>query len=85
MGCYGTGFIINAKMWKCFLSFKPLSDRLCKLRLRGKFRNTTLISTYAPTEDSPDATKDEFYDQLSQEWEKVCKYCIVILYIIRGF
>jgi exonuclease III len=32
-GRYGTGFIINAKMRKSILSFKPLSDRLCKLRL----------------------------------------------------
>ena len=66
-------------MRKSFLSFEPLSDRLCKLRLRGHFRNITLISTYAPTEDSPDATKDEYYDQLSQECEKACKYDILIL------
>jgi len=32
-GRYGTGFIIHAKMRKSFLSFEPLSDRLCKLRL----------------------------------------------------
>jgi len=49
------------------------------LRLRGKFRNITLISTYAPTKDSPDTIKDEFYDQLSQEYEKACKYDILIL------
>jgi exonuclease III len=64
-GRYGTGFIINAKMRKSFLSFEPLSDRLCKLRLRGKFRNITLISVHAPTEDSPDVIKDDFYDQLT--------------------
>jgi hypothetical protein len=47
--------------------------------------NTTLTSTYAPTEDSPDTIKDEFYDQLSQECKKASKYYIIILYIIRGF
>jgi exonuclease III len=78
-GCYGTGFIINAKMRESFLSFEPLSDRLCKLRLRGKFRYITLISTCAPMEDSLNAIKDEFYDQLSQECEKACKYDILIL------
>ena len=52
---------------------------LCKLRLRGKFRNINLVSTYAPIEDSPDATKDEFYDKLSQESEKTRKYDILIL------
>jgi hypothetical protein len=49
------------------------------LRIRGKLRNITLISTCAPTEDSPDAIKDEFYDQLSQECEKACKYGILIV------
>jgi hypothetical protein len=49
------------------------------LRLRGKFRNITLLSTYAPIEDSPDAMKDKFYDRLSQECEKARKYDILIL------
>ena len=65
-GGYGTGFIINAKMRKSFVPFEPHSDRLCKLRLRGKYSNITLISTYAQTEDSSDAIKDEFYDPLSK-------------------
>jgi endonuclease/exonuclease/phosphatase family metal-dependent hydrolase len=76
---YRKGFIINAKMKKSFLSFEPLSDRLCKLRLRGEFRNISLISTFVPTEDSPGAKMDEFYDQLSQECEKARKYDILIL------
>jgi exonuclease III len=78
-GRYGAGFIINAKLRRSLLSFEPLSDSLCKLRIRGKFRNITLISTYAPTKGSPDAIKDEFYDQLSQECEKARKYDILIL------
>jgi hypothetical protein len=76
---YGTGFIINAKMRRSLLSLEPISDRLCKFRLREKCRNITPISTYAPTEDSPDAIKDEFYDQLSQESEKARKYGILVL------
>jgi nitrogen regulatory protein PII len=32
-GSYETGFIINAKIRICFLSFEPISDRMCKLRL----------------------------------------------------
>ena len=66
-------------MRKSFLSFEPLSDRLCKLRLWGKFRNITLIPICAPTEDSPDAIKDEFVNQLSHECEKAHKYDILIL------
>ena len=75
----GTGFIINAKMRKSFLSFEPLSERLCKLRLQGKFRNVTLISAHAPAEESPNAIRNEFYDQLSQECEKTHKCDFLIL------
>jgi hypothetical protein len=82
-GRNGTGFIINPKMRKSFLSFEPLSDRLCTLTSRGKFRNINLVSTHASNEDSPDAIKDEFYDQLSQECEKARKYDILIL--LGGF
>jgi hypothetical protein len=79
MGHYRTRFNINAKIRKFFLSFEPISDRLCKLKLRGKFKNITLISAYAPTEDSPDAIKDEFYNQLIQVCEMAGKYDIFIL------
>ena len=37
------------------------------------------MSTYAPTEDSPDTIKDEVYDHLNQECEKARKYDILIL------
>jgi hydroxypyruvate isomerase len=66
-------------MRKCFLPFEPLIDRRCKLLLRGKCRDITLISTYAPTEDGLNAIKDAFFDQLSRESEKTRKYDILIL------
>ena len=33
------------------LRFEPIFDRICKLRVKGKLYNITLISIYAPTED----------------------------------
>ena len=77
-GCYGTGFIINAKMRKSFLSSEPLSDRLCKLRLQRIFRNITLISTYAPTKDSRRNKRWVLWSSKSRMW-KACKYDIPIL------
>ena len=31
------------------LDFEPQNNRICKIRLKGMFRNITVISGYAPT------------------------------------
>ena len=40
------------------LGFEPISDRICKLRVKGKFYNMTLINIYAPTEHKEDEIKE---------------------------
>ena len=37
--------------------FEPISDRICKLRVKGKFHNMALINTYAPTKDKEEGLK----------------------------
>ena len=61
------------------ISFKPTNDRIFKIRLKNHFRNISLISIYAPTEDSKEDEKIAFYDQLYKECEKVPKYMLIIL------
>ncbi|XP_054259423.1 uncharacterized protein LOC128984157 [Macrosteles quadrilineatus] len=78
-GLNGTGFILNAKTRKSLLAFEPVSDRICKLKLKGKFRNISVISAYAPTEDAGDDEKESFYDQLSNTCKKIAKYDMCIL------
>jgi len=46
------------------MRIEPINERMCKLRIRGKFYNITLISAYAPTEDAQDEAK-EFYEELN--------------------
>jgi len=33
---------------------------LCKLRIKGKFNNLSIISIYAPTEEKTDEEKENF-------------------------
>jgi hypothetical protein len=39
------------KIQKYIINFKLHNERLCKLRVKGKYNNITLINAYAPTED----------------------------------
>jgi len=36
----------------------------CKIRIKNKYNNMTLINLYAPMEDKTDIEKEKFYDDL---------------------
>ena len=61
------------------LGFEPISDRICKLRVKEKFYNTTLINIYAPTEDKEDEIKQQFYEELQRTQDRVPKHHITII------
>ena len=50
-GQHGTRFLITGFATQCILGFKPINERICKIRIKGKFYNMTIISVYAPTGD----------------------------------
>jgi exonuclease III len=52
---------------------------MCKNRFKGSFRNVTLISAYAPTEDSQEENKHSFYNQLQRECSKIPKYDMLVI------
>ena len=53
-GHFGTGFMVLNEIKKNILSFESYNERLCKLRIKGKFNNLSIISVHAPTEEKPD-------------------------------
>jgi exonuclease III len=69
----GTGFLLMKKMQKYIISYELHNERLCKLRIKGKYNNTTLINAYAPTEDRTEEIKEQFYDDLQSMVDKVPK------------
>jgi hypothetical protein len=60
----GTGFVIHNRVKHLFVSFQPKSPWMCKLWIRRKFFNYSVINAHALMEDKSDSEKDAFYDEL---------------------
>jgi hypothetical protein len=63
---FGTGFLINKKYKHLIVGFSPETDRICSLRIRGRFFNTTIICVHVPTEEKDEIQKDDFYGDLER-------------------
>jgi exonuclease III len=63
-GEQGVGFIIKRSLQRSIIDFEPISPRLCRIRIKGKFYNTTIVNVYAPTENAKEEQKEQFYEDL---------------------
>lgn len=75
----GTAFIVHRRLKHLVIGFKPISSRLCVLRIKERFLNISLINVHAPTEDKPEVEKDEFYSDLEEAYNKCPKNDIKII------
>jgi hypothetical protein len=58
----------NSKFNQMVKNFTPINERLCVIRIKGRFFNYSLINIHAPTNDSEEEAKDQFYEQLKQAY-----------------
>jgi hypothetical protein len=79
VGQLGTGFMVRKEVEKNIMSFTPISERICTLRLKGKFHNVTLPNVHALTEEKTEEEKNKFYDDLQKTFDSVLKHIIMIL------
>jgi hypothetical protein len=49
-------------------NFPPINERFCVIRIKGRFFNYSLINIHAPTNDSEEEAKDQFYEQLKRAY-----------------
>ena len=75
----GVAIILKKGADRSLLEWKPINSRLIKARLKGKQNNLTLIQCYAPTNDSEDDLKDNFYLRLQAEIEQVPMEDLIII------
>ena len=60
------------------MDFRPKTDRICSLQLKGILFNTT-ISVHGPTEEKDKMQKDAFYEDLGRTYMKAPRYDIKVV------
>jgi hypothetical protein len=49
-------------------NFTPINKRLCVIRILGRFFNYSVINIHAPTNNSEEEAKHQFYEQLERAY-----------------
>lgn len=70
----GVGFSVRRAFVETVTGFVTISERVCNTR--EKFKNTSLINIYIPTEKSEDDAKDAFNGIVEDEINKIPNYVI---------
>ncbi|XP_055587587.1 craniofacial development protein 2-like [Uranotaenia lowii] len=67
------------KMQKRVIGWWPINSRMCRLRIKGRFFNISIINVHSPHLGSTGDDKDEFYTQLEREYDRCPKHDIKIV------
>ncbi|XP_039447421.1 craniofacial development protein 2-like [Culex pipiens pallens] len=70
----GTAFIVLGEMRDRVIGWTPLTDRMCVLRVKGRFFNISIINVHSPHSGSEDDDKDAFYEQLNWTYNSCPKH-----------
>ena len=62
----GVGIILRGKVGNSVLLYRPISERILVMRLKGTPVNVLIIQVYAPNEDGDEKDKEQFYEMLDQ-------------------
>jgi len=78
-GQFGTGFLLSKAARNTLLEYENINHRICRIRVKGKFRNITIVSVHAPTEEKEETEKESFYEALEKVCTKVSQHDMLIV------
>ena len=64
---------------RALMEWTPISRRIIKARFYSKYKNLTVIQTYAPTNDAVDEGKDECYNKLQDTISSCNRHDVIVL------
>ncbi|KAK2726253.1 hypothetical protein QYM36_000642 [Artemia franciscana] len=75
----GVGMALSSRAKKCLVDWEPINERILCSRFATSQAKLRVIVVYAPTNDTVDQTKDDFYRVLSNVVAKAHRHDIVTL------
>jgi len=75
----GTAFLVARKYEHLVLNFRMVNERLCVLRIKGRFKNYSLVNVHAPHNESSEEDKDEYYELLANIYDELPAHDIKIV------
>lgn len=78
-GQHGVGFVLMRGVRDKVLEYKPINERLAYIRLQAKPVNVSILNVYAPTEIADKEDKDEVYEKIEEEVDKMPKEDAILL------
>ena len=75
----GTAFLVARKFEHLVLDFRMVNERLCVLRLKGRFKNYSMINVHAPHNESSEDDKDAYYELLEKTYDDLPAHDIKIV------
>ena len=64
---------------KSFLEWEPISDRLIRARFNSDHCKLSIIQCYAPTNDTDDEIKENFFEQLQATISKIPQHDMLLV------
>jgi hypothetical protein len=56
------------------IGFEPVSERICKIRIKFNFYNMKMIATHASVEEKDDQIKEKFHNSLERVYDTTPNY-----------